>query len=144
MKLDEIPLNKEIIEILKDHEISELYPPQAEALPHILKGENVVLSIPTASGKSLVAYLAIVNRLIHESGKALYVVPLKALARELNCPLIALAQLNRENEKGGKLRRPTMADLRDSGQIEQDADIGILLHRPHFNDGTQDEKEITK
>jgi len=82
MKLEKLPLNKEIIEILREHEISELYPPQAEALPHILKGENVVLSIPTASGKSLVAYLAIVNRLIHESGKALYVVPLKALARE--------------------------------------------------------------
>ena len=42
----------------------------------------MVLSIPTASGKSLVAYLGIVNRLIHEGGKALYVVPLKALARE--------------------------------------------------------------
>ena len=82
MKLEEIPLNKEIIEILREHDISELYPPQADAIPYILKNENMVLSIPTASGKSLVAYLAIVNRLIHESGKALYVVPLKALARE--------------------------------------------------------------
>ena len=82
MKLDKLPVNKEIIDILKEQEISELYPPQAEALPHALKGENLVLSIPTASGKSLVAYLAIVNRLIAERGKALYVVPLKALARE--------------------------------------------------------------
>ena len=82
MKLEELPLNKEIIEVLIKHGISSLYPPQAEALPHVLKGENMVLSIPTASGKSLVAYLAIVHRLIHEGGKALYVVPLKALARE--------------------------------------------------------------
>jgi helicase len=82
MKLKKLPLNLEIIDILKEHEISELYPPQAEALPYVLKGENTILSIPTASGKSLVAYLAIVNRLIHEGGKALYVVPLKALARE--------------------------------------------------------------
>ena len=82
MKLTKLPLNNNIIEILREHEISELYPPQAEALPYVLKGENVILSIPTASGKSLVAYIAIVNRLIHESGKALYVVPLKALARE--------------------------------------------------------------
>ena len=74
MKLEKIPLNKEIIEILREHEISELYPPQEEALPYILKGENLVLSIPTASGKSLVAYLGIVNRLIHEGGKALYIV----------------------------------------------------------------------
>jgi helicase len=82
MKLDELRMNKDIIDILKEHEISELYPPQAEALPYALKGENMVLSIPTASGKSLVAYLAIVHRLIHDRGKALYVVPLKALARE--------------------------------------------------------------
>jgi helicase len=82
MKLEELPLNKGIIDVLKEHDISELYPPQAEALPYVLKGENMVLSIPTASGKSLVAYLTIVHRLIHEGGKALYVVPLKALARE--------------------------------------------------------------
>ncbi len=82
MKLEELPLNTEIIEILKEHEISELYPPQVDALPHVLKKENMVLAIPTASGKSLVAYLAIVHRLIHEGGRALYVVPLKALARE--------------------------------------------------------------
>ena len=82
MKLEEIPLNKEIIEVLKEHDIKELYPPQADALPYILKNENMVLAIPTASGKSLIAYLAIVNRLLHEGGKALYVVPLKALARE--------------------------------------------------------------
>ncbi len=82
MKLEELPLNKEIIEVLKEHEITKLYPPQEEALPYVLKGENMVLSIPTASGKSLVAYLAIVHRLIQDGGKALYVVPLKALARE--------------------------------------------------------------
>ena len=48
----------------------------------VLRGDNVVLSIPTASGKSLVAYIGIVHRLVKEGGKALYVVPLKALARE--------------------------------------------------------------
>lgn len=82
MRLEELPLDKDIIQILKDNKIHELYPPQAEALPYALKGENLVLSIPTASGKSLVAYLAILNKLINEKGKALYVVPLKALARE--------------------------------------------------------------
>ncbi|MDH7516929.1 MAG: DEAD/DEAH box helicase [Candidatus Thermoplasmatota archaeon] len=82
MKLSELPIEKQIIEILEEQEISELYPPQAEALPYALKGENLVLSIPTASGKSLVAYLAIVHRLISIGGKAIYVVPLKALARE--------------------------------------------------------------
>jgi helicase len=82
MKLENLSLTNEIIDILKEHEIEEFYPPQAEALPFALKGENIVLAIPTASGKSLVAYLSIVNKLVHEGGKALYIVPLKALARE--------------------------------------------------------------
>lgn len=53
---------------------------------------------------------------------------LKALAKELKVPVFALAQLNRASE--GRLdRRPTLADLRDSGEIEQDADIVGMLHR---------------
>ena len=47
----------------EDWSIEKLFPPQAEALPHALSGRNVILTIPTASGKSLVAYLAIVHRL---------------------------------------------------------------------------------
>ena len=82
MKINEIKVNTNIIDILKEHGISEFYPPQVEAIPYVFKKNNMVLSIPTASGKSLVAYIAILNRLIHESGKALYVVPLKAIARE--------------------------------------------------------------
>lgn len=54
---------------------------------------------------------------------------LKRLARSIAVPVLCLAQLNRESE-GRKDHRPTMADLRDSGAIEQDADGIILLHRP--------------
>lgn len=51
---------------------------------------------------------------------------LKALAKELNIPVVVLAQLNRDCERDG--RPPRMSDLRESGSIEADADIVILLH----------------
>ena len=56
---------------------------------------------------------------------------LKAMAKMLKIPILALSQLNRENTNR-KDKRPTMADLRDSGAIEQDAGGIILLHRPDY------------
>lgn len=55
---------------------------------------------------------------------------LKALAKELRVPILALSQLNRESVKDEQPRRPRLSDLRDSGSIEQDADIVLFLHRP--------------
>ena len=70
------------VEILQEEGIISLYPPQEMAMPHALAGKNLVLAVPTASGKSLVAYLAAVKRVLHEGGKVLYIVPLRALAAE--------------------------------------------------------------
>jgi len=54
---------------------------------------------------------------------------LKAIGRTLGCGVVVLSQLNRQSEQGETMRRPGLADLRDSGEIEQDADGVILLHR---------------
>ena len=64
--------------------IEKLHPPQLQAMPSVFSGKNILLAIPTASGKSLVAYLAIMKKLlVDEIGtKAVYIVPLKALASE--------------------------------------------------------------
>src|SRR5947208_12769897 len=81
MRVAELGLDPRIVEILKKQGIEELYPPQADAIGPALLGENLVLAIPTPSGKSLVAYLAILASVLR-GGKALYIVPLRALDTE--------------------------------------------------------------
>jgi len=54
---------------------------------------------------------------------------LKSLARELKIPVVVLCQLNREMERTGQGQPPTLANLRDSGSIEQDADLVLFLHK---------------
>jgi len=94
-------------------------------------------------GLIVVDYLQLVagmdNRASRENQIAEISRGLKAMAKELNVPVLVLSQLNRESER--EKREPRMSDLRESGSIEQDADVVLLLHRPRNNEEEEGENE---
>ena len=82
-ELEEYGISKDYIEKLKEEKITELYPPQAEVVKKgLFKERNLVISMPTAGGKTLLATLSIIEKLAKTKKKVVYIVPLVALGDE--------------------------------------------------------------
>lgn len=83
MKIQELDLPEGVIQYYHDTGVTDLYPPQSAAIEAgLLEGKNIVAAIPTASGKTLLAEFAMLKSILNGGGKALYIVPLRALASE--------------------------------------------------------------
>lgn len=100
-------------------------------------GEIQFLAKQNRSDMVVIDYLGLMR---HKDGKSLYEKVtatsngLKRMARALGVPVLCLAQLNREADKGPSGAPPRLSDLRDSGAIEQDADGVLLIHKPLLED----------
>lgn len=138
MKITEVPIPGNFIKILESEGIEELYPPQEQAVNSgVLEGKNIVLETPTASGKTLTAELAIA-KVLEKGGRAVYIVPLRALAYE------KYVEFKKYELLGYKVHLE-MGDLDSSKFYKINYDIlvataekcdSILRARPDFFEGT--------
>ena len=136
--LSDLPLNQKVTSLLQGMGITELFPPQQLAFQtKVLQGGNLVLAFPTSSGKTLVAEICMIKSILDSGGKALYLVPLRSLAREKHLDF-------RKYETLGITTAMSVGDYDSPGTRLADADIIILTteradslirHRPSwFND----------
>lgn len=136
VRIEDLALDPEIRETLQDAGFEELYPSQVEAAPRAAEGDSLVCAVPTASGKTLVAQIALLQQALNGK-KGLYIVPLRALASEKHRELEELA------EPLGLDVRLTMGDLDGPAPSLGDFDIlvctsekadSLLRQRSHWLD----------
>jgi len=120
IQLEELDINRRIITHIQAQGISDLFPPQESAFKTgVLEGKNLVLAIPTSSGKTLVAEICMLKTILDGRGKALFLVPLKSLAREKYTDF-------KKYESLGITTAMSVGDYDSPGRSLQDADIVIV------------------
>ncbi|MEM3437033.1 MAG: DEAD/DEAH box helicase [Nitrososphaerales archaeon] len=128
MKIRELPIPEKLIELIESFGYFDLYPPQEEAVKAgVLEGQNLLLTTPTASGKTLVAMLAAGKIVLEELGKVVYLTPLRALANEKYNDFKAFEKLTKPNGNHVKVLIST-GDYDSSGESLGAGDILILTN----------------
>ena len=93
MKFRDLDIPECLKDALEEQGFTEMYPPQAEAIPKALTGKNLVAAVPTASGKSMIGFIPALNTVLRHQKKVMYIVPLKALASEKRDDLAKFSHL---------------------------------------------------
>ncbi|MHA2068333.1 MAG: DEAD/DEAH box helicase, partial [Candidatus Thorarchaeota archaeon] len=119
-QLESLSINKKVIKLLQDNGISTLFPPQTSAFDTgVLDGNNLVLAVPTSAGKTLVAEICMLKTILDGRGKALYLVPLRSLAREKYSEF-------KKYESLGITTAMSIGDYDSPGTRLKEADIVVL------------------
>jgi helicase len=126
MRIDDLPLAPSALEFLAKLGISKLYPPQEDAInAGLLDGQSLLVSAPTASGKTLIAMLAIMRFLATKQGKIVYLTPLRALASEKFSEFKKLEKL--DSDKSIKVTIST-GDFDSVDKESENADIIVMTN----------------
>ncbi|MCL4436999.1 MAG: DEAD/DEAH box helicase [Thaumarchaeota archaeon] len=128
LKIADLPVPGELAELLHSQGYYELYPPQAEAVKAgVFEGKSLLLTTPTASGKTLVAILAAGKTVLEKGGKAVYLTPLRALANEKYEEFKTLETLTKPN--GSRIRAMiATGDYDSNGEALGKGDIIVLTN----------------
>jgi len=128
LKIKELPIPKELIGLIESLGYSDLYPPQEEAVKAgVLERKNLLLTTPTASGKTLVAMLTAGKTVLEGLGKVVYLTPLRALANEKYNDFKAFERLTKIDGKNVRVLIST-GDYDSSGESLGAGDILILTN----------------